>query len=212
MDEFKARFSRVQTLLKAPKNLRNSFGNYNYRNAESILEAVKPFLTSENLLLTLNDDVQSFGERLFVKATATITDIKSNETISTSALAEIDAHKGMSADQCVGCASSYARKYALNGLFLLDDTKDEDSDEFHKEQTAKAQKPKEEVTTDPNAKISKVQAGALLNRIGTDQALLELILASYKLTTINDMIIKDFEVINRNWDKFVGKAHESKNQ
>ena len=136
---FKARFSKVQTELKAPKNLRNTFGNYNYRNAEGILEAVKPFLKEQNLILTLNDDVIAIGDKVFVKATATVTDVNGDETVTTTALAQVDAHKGMSADQTTGCASSYARKYALNGLFLLDDTKDEDSDEFKKEQTAKAQ-------------------------------------------------------------------------
>ncbi len=136
---FKARFSKVQTELKAPKNLKNTFGNYNYRNAEGILEAVKPFLKEQNLILTLNDDVVAISDKVFVKATVTVADVNGEETVTTTALAQIDAHKGMSADQTTGCASSYARKYALNGLFLLDDTKDEDSDEFKKEQTAKAQ-------------------------------------------------------------------------
>lgn len=137
---FKERVSTVQTELKAPKNLRNTFGNYNYRNAEGILEAVKPYLKANRLILTLSDDIIGVGERAFVKATATLTDLDGEETVTTVALAQIDAHKGMSADQTTGCASSYARKYALNGLFLLDDTKDEDSDEFKKEQTAKSEK------------------------------------------------------------------------
>ncbi len=135
---FKERFSKVQTELKAPKNLTNSFGGYKYRNAEGILEAVKPFLKEQNLILTLNDDVIAVGDRVFVKAIATVSDVNGEETVSTTALAQIDIHKGMSADQTTGCASSYARKYALNGLFLLDDTKDEDSDEFKKEQMAKS--------------------------------------------------------------------------
>lgn len=141
---FSERFSRVQTELKAPKNLRNSFGNYNYRNAEGILEAVKPYLKAENLILTLSDDVVACGDKVFVKAIATIEDIDSIEYKTVTAFAEIDAHKGMSADQTTGCASSYARKYALNGLFLLDDTKDEDSDEFKRENDAKAQKKAEQ--------------------------------------------------------------------
>ena len=155
VNTFKERFSVVQTELKAPKNLRNTFGNYNYRNAEGILEAVKPFLKANRLILTLVDDVFSVGEKVFVKAIATITDMDSDETITTSAFAEIDTHKGMSADQTTGCASSYARKYALNGLFLLDDTKDEDSDEFKKEQTAKAEKSAEKKESATSQKTVK---------------------------------------------------------
>lgn len=136
---FKERVGNIQTSLKAPKNLRNTFGNYNYRNAEGILEAVKPYLKENRIVLTLVDDIIAVGDRVFIKAVATLTDMDGEETVSTTALAQIDAHKGMSADQTTGCASSYARKYALNGLFLLDDTKDEDTDEFKKEQMAKGE-------------------------------------------------------------------------
>lgn len=138
-NNFLERFGNIQTSLKAPKNLRNTFGNYNYRNAEGILEAVKPYLKENRVILTLVDDVVAVGDRVFIKAEATLHDMDGEGYVKTTAFAQIDAHKGMSADQTTGCASSYARKYALNGLFLLDDTKDEDTDEFKKEQMAKGE-------------------------------------------------------------------------
>ena len=117
--------------LKAPKNLYNSFGKYKYRNAEGICEAVKPFLKKYNVVLTLQDDVICIGERIYIKATAKLSDCESSEYFTAEALARESAEKkGMDDSQITGTASSYARKYALNGLFLLDDTKDADTDEF----------------------------------------------------------------------------------
>lgn len=217
MESFKKRFSNIQANLKAPKNLFNKFGKFNYRNAESILEAVKPFLVGEKMILTLEDEILPFGDRLFVKSTALVSDLDSNEHISASALAEIDNHAGMSADQSTGCASSYARKYALNGLFLLDDTKDEDSDEFKEAQNAKAAqtlKPKavENKPINLDEKINQVQVGALMKRIGDDTSILDYILNVYKITSLNDLTIKRYEELNRKWEGLVGAAHESKNK
>lgn len=134
---------RIQTEIKAPKNLHNSFGNYNYRNAESICEAVKPYLVKENVALILTDNVLEIGGRVYVKATATLHDAESQEELEVSAFArEAVDKKGMDVSQITGSASSYARKYALNGLFLLDDTKDADSDEYHKQTDSGANKEK----------------------------------------------------------------------
>lgn len=128
--EFNEKIREVQTQIKAPKSLYNSFGKYKYRNAEGILEAVKPYLSEYNLCLTLSDEIVQVGERYYVKATATIYDGMSSVSMSVSAYArEAVAKKGMDDSQITGTASSYARKYALNGLFLLDDTKDADTDE-----------------------------------------------------------------------------------
>lgn len=132
------KLNHIQVEMKAPKNLFNSFGKYKYRNAEGILEALKPFLEKYNCSLVLGDTVESVGERAFIKATALFIDCDDPSTqISATALAELGEHKGMSEDQITGCASSYARKYCLNGLFLLDDTKDADSDEYKTENDAK---------------------------------------------------------------------------
>lgn len=120
----------IQTEIKAPKNLYNSFGKYKYRNAEGICEAVKPYLAKENASLVLHDDLVNVGDRIYVKATACLIDNESGRTVEATAFArEALSKKGMDDSQITGTASSYARKYALNGLFLLDDTKDADTDE-----------------------------------------------------------------------------------
>lgn len=121
----------IQQELKAPKNLYNSFGKYSYRSAEGILESVKPLLAKHNCVLTLSDDITECAGRPFLKAKVVLKDIKSGEEVYTEAYAEIAADKkGMDASQITGTASSYARKYALNGLFCIDDTKDADTDEY----------------------------------------------------------------------------------
>ena len=134
------KLSRIQAALKAPKNQRNDFGKYNYRSCEDILEAVKPLLAKEGLVLTITDSVEMIGNRYYVKATATVTD--GEKSISTTAFArESDDKKGMDAAQITGASSSYSRKYALNGLFCIDDTKDADALNTGEPQKAKAKKP-----------------------------------------------------------------------
>lgn len=136
------KLKEIQMMLKAPKNLYNKYGGFNYRNAEGIYEAVKPLLNQLNMTLIINDSVQNVGTKNYIKATAYLTDCETGEQISSCALArEAEAKKGMDDSQITGTASSYARKYALNGLFLLDDTKDEDSDECrkYKENKSKAE-------------------------------------------------------------------------
>lgn len=117
----------IQSLLKAPKNQFNKFGKFNYRSCEDILEAVKPLLVQHKCILILNDDVVNIGDRYYVKATATIRSEKGEECSSTAYAREADDKSGMDSAQITGSASSYARKYALNGLFCIDDNKDPDS-------------------------------------------------------------------------------------
>ena len=124
---------RIQSELKAPKGQYNSFGKYKYRSCEDILEGVKPLLAREKCTLTLSDEVFLIGDRFYIKATAVLRDCESDKFICNSALAREDAvKKGMDGSQITGTASSYARKYALNGLFCIDDTKDADTDEHRK--------------------------------------------------------------------------------
>lgn len=124
--EFIEKIVAIQSELKAPKGQYNSFGKYNYRSCEDILEGVKPLLAKHGLILTIQDGIELIGDRYYVKATATITDGK--ESISTSAYArESLDKKGMDASQVTGATLSYARKYALNGLLCIDDTKDADT-------------------------------------------------------------------------------------
>jgi hypothetical protein len=125
------RLALVQSKLKAPKSQTNSFGGYFYRSCEDILEAVKPILKEYNLTLTLSDDVVEIGGRVYVKALASLfdaDDVKDKITVNAFAR-EAQNKKGMDDGQITGATSSYARKYALNGLFCIDDTKDDDTDE-----------------------------------------------------------------------------------
>lgn len=120
------KIAAIQSELKVPKGQYNSFGKYSYRSCEDILESVKPLLAKHGLVLTIQDSIELIGDRYYVKAIAMITD--GNENISTIAYArESDNKKGMDESQITGATSSYARKYALNGLFCIDDTKDADT-------------------------------------------------------------------------------------
>lgn len=131
----------IQTELKAPKGQYNSYGKYHYRSCEDILEALKPHLKTNNCTLTVSDEIVQIGDRYYIMAVATLYDNKSEDTIQNKAYArESFDKKGMDDSQITGTASSYARKYCLNGLFLIDDTKDADTDEY-KNQTEKKDVP-----------------------------------------------------------------------
>ncbi len=118
----------IQTTLKAPKGQFNKFGNYKYRNCEDILESLKPLLSDNKVVVLLSDDIVAVNNRIYVKATATLKDTESDEKIETTAFArEEETKKGMDGSQITGSASSYARKYALNAMFAIDDTKDSDT-------------------------------------------------------------------------------------
>lgn len=139
MKELANKLIALQSDLKAPKGNYNSFGKYKYRSCEDILEAVKPLLKANGLALTITDSMEQIGDRVYVKATARLTD--GEHEVSTSAYArEADTKKGMDESQITGTASSYARKYALNGLFCIDDAKDADTDAYKmNQQTPPAQ-------------------------------------------------------------------------
>lgn len=140
MSNLTEKIINIQKTLVAPKSNYNSFGKYKYRSAEDILEAVKPLNAEQGLLLTLTDEPVLVGEWHYIKATATLTDGENNHVVTAYAR-ESYTKKGMDESQITGTASSYARKYALNGLYLIDDTKDADTDEYQNQnnkQTSKA--------------------------------------------------------------------------
>lgn len=142
----KEKLMNIQQELKAPKGQKNSFGNYNYRSCEDILEAVKPLLSKYKCILTINDELVNIGERYYIRATAILMNVEGENTlenaISNVAYARESLEKQrMDDSQITGATSSYARKYALNGLFAIDDTKDADTDEYQK-QTIKKEKTK----------------------------------------------------------------------
>ena len=140
MKEILKKLGAIQSALKAPKNQYSAFGGYNYRSCEDILESLKPLLRDQSCTLVLSDDVINVGDRYYIIATATIYDNESGESFSNKAYArEANSKPKMDEAQVTGGASTYARKYALNGLFLIDDTKDVDTDEYKKQQGVQQQ-------------------------------------------------------------------------
>lgn len=140
MDVYK-KLLAVQAELKAPKGQYNSFGKYKYRSCEDILEAVKPILAKVGATLVVGDELLVMGERYYIKAVATFMDAETGDSIINTAYArEEETKKGMDGSQITGTASSYARKYCLNGLFLIDDTKDADTDAYKVQQDKADQK------------------------------------------------------------------------
>jgi len=157
MNSVLKKLSVIQLELKVPKNQRNSFGNYNFRSCEDIMEASKPICRKHNCLLLCTDEIIYVGERYYIKATATLYDLDSNESISVTAEArEEETKKGMDASQITGSSSSYARKYALGGLLQLDDNKDADKMEYQKQQKLNSNETKEEMITEEQIKLIHV--------------------------------------------------------
>ena len=188
---------KVQNELKAPKNQRNNFGGYNYRSCEDILEAVKPILKENGLTLFITDDIVNVGDRYYIVAIATLVDIETGEKITTQANArESEIKKGMDDSQITGTASSYARKYCLNGLFLIDDTKDADTNEYQK--TTKAE-PKIE-----GRKINLKELGILQQTIAkynlTDERINE-ILKKYGYTKLEEVDFENYAKIGNEMSK-----------
>lgn len=162
------KLNKIQVSLNAPKNQWNSFGNYSYRSCEDILEGLKPLLRENKAVVTVSDEIVVLGDRgpgesvsnVYVKATATFTDIETGESVSTYAYARhSDNKKGMDDAQITGATSSYARKYALNGLFCIDDNKDPDSMEGEKDNKKPSSTPKaKNVAKSATPKETKVVA------------------------------------------------------
>lgn len=177
----------IQQELVAPKNQYNSYGKYNYRSCEDILEGVKPLLKKVNATLRITDEIVVIGERHYIRAKAILTDCESGEGIFNEAYArEEEVVKGMSSSQITGSASSYARKYALNGLFCIDDVKDADTRD-----NSKIEK----------AKIPEVKIKALLARCESEGVEPKKILALYKVNSLADLTEKQFLNINVHWNK-----------
>lgn len=182
---------KVQSELKAPKNQRNSFGGYNYRSCEDILEAVKPILKENKLTMLIKDDVVEIGSRYYIVAIIELIDIETSEKIVAQAQArESETKKGMDDSQITGTASSYARKYALNGLFLIDDTKDADTDEYKKQtETRKLTQKEIEVL---NKTITKYNIS---------EETLSKILAKYGYKELKDIDIENYTKIGNDMSK-----------
>lgn len=186
----------IQTELKAPKGQYNSYGNYKYRSCEDILEAVKPLLKKYNCVLMINDIIEHIGDRYYIKAIASIEDVDEPDKlsrISNIAYArEEETKKGMDGAQITGTASSYARKYALNGLFLIDDTKDADTDEHAKQTGAE----KKTASEDKKASAKQVE---LVNKLVKDK---DAMLKYYKVDSVEALTMQQAsEIITKLKDK-----------
>ena len=194
----------IQNELKAPKNQKNNFGNYNYRSCEDILEAVKPLLAKNKLTLTISDEIEQIGDRYYVRAIASLTDIEKVEenkiqTIQSEAFArEDDTKKGFDASQITGASSSYARKYALNGLFCIDDTKDADTDAFKKQQDKGNNKPQntyqKPVQQAPKL-ISEAQRKRLFAIANGNNEVVKRVLERHRYEKTEQIKVSDYEKI-----------------
>ena len=171
----------IQQKLKAPKNQHNSFGKYNYRSCEDILEAVKPLLAEVSCVLTMSDQVLYIGERYYIQAIATLTDVESGETKSSTGYAREEAEKkGMDGSQITGAASSYARKYCLNALFLIDDNKDADTNEA-----------REQMENAPE-KLPTAKVNSLLKKCEKEDVPVEYICKAYKVKSLYQLTEKQY--------------------
>lgn len=206
----KGKLLKIQMELKAPKNQKNTFGNYKYRSCEDILEELKPLCSKNKCVLKIEDDLVNIGERYYIKATAILYDTETDTSIEATAFArESETKKGMDESQITGATSSYARKYALNGLFCIDDTKDADTNEYAK----KTQEPKNLDTDDygivtviPKINDTKITAltESIKNAKITDEQL-EKVLRKYDYAELKDIELPNYTKIVNDLAKLKGE-------
>ena len=172
----------IQQELKAPKGQYNSFGKYHYRSCEDILEAVKPLLGKHNCILNISDQIELVGDRFYVKATATIINSEGKSVTTTAFAREQENKAGMDSSQLTGSTSSYARKYALNGLFCIDDTQDADTMDNTSEGKATPAAPAAEKKEDNRPWMSEKNLNDIIERInGGDVAVADLAYEHYRM-------------------------------
>lgn len=200
---------KVQTELNAPKNQYNAFGKYKYRSCEDILEALKPLLKEVNAVVLVQDELEKIGDRYYIKATAQFIDCESGELKSNTAFArEEEVKKGMDASQVTGSTSSYARKYALNGLFCIDDVKDSDTTNKGDDKTTKKmpEKPKQQTQKtaasnekgkeeNPNMLVDQAKINVINNELERTGVKIEVILKACRKNALEEMTVKDFDSI-----------------
>ena len=194
-----AKLAIIQQELNVPKNQWNDYGKYNYRSCEDILEGLKPLLQKVNAAIRISDEIVQIGERYYVKATATFVDLEDETKITNTAYAREDlTKKGMDASQITGATSSYARKYALNGLFCIDDVKDSDLNDNQEDEQQKAEEQQKQIEVQ---KIPDVKVKALISRCEGDGVDTKNILKLYKVNSLADLTEKQFKNINDYWQK-----------
>ena len=200
------KLSAIQVKLNAPKKQYNSYGRYNYRSCEDILEGLKPHLEETKTAVTVNDEIVLIGERYYVKATATLHDCESDKSVSNTAYAREElTKKGMDASQITGSTSSYARKYALNGLFCIDDVKDADTRDNRQKEAEEQAKAESEAKDIENSVIDDLKVRALKARCVAEQVPEAKLLKLYKVDAIEKLTMRQFANIHANWNKIKGK-------
>jgi hypothetical protein len=214
------KLSIVQSKLKVSKDNFNSFGNYKYRSCEDILEGAKPLLKEVSAIVTLTDTVELIGDRFYIKATATFIDTEKGETVSVNAFAREDVtKKGMDLAQVTGSVSSYARKYALNGLFCIDDTKDsdatnkhggEDTDNTHSDDIGGYTPPKAPPKQDNGELISKPQANRIFALSGGNADICKEVLKTFGYTKSDEVQKKHYEAICKAVTEVAEKDNKNK--
>ena len=201
------KLSAIQQELIAPKNQFNKFGNYSYRSCEDILEGLKPCLKKVNAAVKISDEIIQIGDRYYIKATANLIDCESGESISNTALArEEDSKKGMDSSQLTGSTSSYARKYALNGLFCIDDVKDADS----RDNSARDAKQNKDIATSEADRIAKVNE--VMSALKEKDIDVEIVKRLYKVDDLRTLDVKKCDNIMKHLDDIKKKQEESKNE
>lgn len=202
---FKERISSLVNELKVPKTQRNDFGNYYYRSLEDILQAVKPLLFKYGMILNITDDILFVGDRYYIKSTATLEDIESDQKVLSTGLArETTERKKYDESQLTGSASSYARKYALNGLFNIDDTKDSDFTNKGENQSAEPVQGKRLDQYGNSDLITEKQRKLLYARTKEKQLseeTVKLLLGNYGYESSKDIKRTDFNKILEDLDK-----------
>ncbi|MGT2866637.1 ERF family protein [Streptococcus fryi] len=210
----------IQKVLNVPKNQFNKFGNYYYRNAEDILNAIKPLLWEQDCTAFFREDyIEQIGDRYYLVATFDFVDVDTGEKITVQARArEEEVKKGMDGSQITGAASSYARKYALNGIFLIDDAKDADSNEYsqqNKQQQGKKQQgqpnqqPQQQIILITNQQhdelLAKINHLAQVKGVEFDQVA-NFLLGKYKVGNFREIPSMSYELVSNNIDNMIKKA------
>lgn len=197
---------KIQSSVSVPKNQYNKFGDYDYRSCEDILSALKPLLSQEKCTLTVNDELLMVGNRYYIKATAKFIDCESGESVYNDSYArEEETKKGMDSSQITGTASSYARKYALNGLFLLDDVKDADTNENQQQsQSAGANKAPKGGTQ--KKLIDKKTLEALRKRLKDNRVDETKVCSAYKVSDLSQLSVSQHENINQHFEQVKEKC------
>lgn len=194
----------IQEKLNVPKNQLNKFGGYNFRSCEDILEAVKPLLKKNKLTLQISDEIVTFGNRYYVKATATLIDVEDTKDNAIATIENVgyareeENKKGMDASQVTGATSSYARKYALNGLFCIDDTKDPDTNEYQNQQRNNQNNKTNNQQTKQNNQVKTItlaQQKRLFALANGNNDVVKNVIGRYKYTKTEQIKMSDYDKI-----------------